>query len=264
MLSTKPELFKPSTTPFTHLVLISPFPTPLLLLLPPEIPTFLVYSLGFTTSLRVSAPTHTIVETHPDSLTDLRLLNPWSELSSMAMERTINLELQQKEDSNVGMDDHEHGHVPYLILLLKYLEDWKQNHGGSYPTTYKEKGELKTLIQNSMRTHVPGGSEENYEEAIAAVLKNVREAEVSIGTKEVLNDTKCANLMPEVCSVSTKVAAMSLADTLDSKTDNFWIIARAVKNFLENPEQGNGLLPLSGGIPDMKAESNGYVDLQNV
>lgn len=182
----------------------------------------------------------------------------------MAAERTTNLEIQQKVDGDEGMSDHEHGHVPYLILLLKYLEDWKQSHSGSYPTTYKEKGEFKALIQDNMRTNVPGGSEENYEEAIAAVLKNVREAEVSSGTKEVLNDTKCVNLALEVCSISAKVAAMNLADALDSKTDNFWIISRAVKDFLENPEQGNGLLPLSGGIPDMKAESNGYVDLQNV
>lgn len=48
------------------------------------------------------------------------------------------------------------------------------------------------------------------------------------------------------------------------KSTNFWIIAKAVKQFLESPEQGNGLLPLSGGIPDMKAESSDYVALQNV
>lgn len=162
------------------------------------------------------------------------------------------------------MSDHEHGHVPYLILLLKYLEDWKQSHGGGYPKSYKEMGEFKALIQDHMRTHVPGGSEENYEEAISAVFKNVRGAEVSNETKEVLNDEKCTNLTPEVCSVSNKVAALNLADTLDAKTTNFWIIARAVKDFVENPEQGHGLLPLSGGIPDMKAESSGYVVLQNV
>lgn len=197
-------------------MLISPIPTPLLLQLPPEIPTFLVNSLGFTLSLRISAPTHTIVETHPDSLVDLRLLNPWSELLNIAAERTRNLEVQQKEESDGGMSDHEHGHVPYLILLLKYLEDWKQSHGGSYPTTYKKKGEFKAFIQNSMRTHVAGGSEENYEEAIAAVLKNVREAEVSSGSKEVFNDDKCTNLTPEVCSVSIKVPPMNLADWMPS------------------------------------------------
>lgn len=30
------------------------------------------------------------------------------------------------------------------------------------------------------------------------------------------------------------------------------------------PDQGNGLLPLSGGMPDMKAESHGYIALQNM
>lgn len=149
----------------------------------------------------------------------------------MATERTTNLEIQQKVDGDGGMSDHEHGHVPYLILLLKYLEDWKQSHGGNYPATYKEKGEFKVLIQDNMRTNVPGGSEENYEEAIAAVLKNVREAEVSSETKEVLNDTKCANLTLEVCSVSIKVAAMNLADALDLRPTTSGLLPELSKIF---------------------------------
>ena len=44
----------------------------------------------------------------------------------------------------------------------------------------------------------------------------------------------------------------------------FWIIARAVAEFVEDPEQGAGLLPLSGSFPDMKAESEAYVRLQNL
>jgi len=58
--------------------------------------------------------------THPDSLVDLRLLNPWPELSALAAEKTRNLDLPEPEG---GMSDHEHGHVPYLLLLLGYLED---------------------------------------------------------------------------------------------------------------------------------------------
>ena len=48
------------------------------------------------------------------------------------------------------------------------------------------------------------------------------------------------------------------------KSSNFWIIARAVAEFVTNPQQGNGLLPLSGGVPDMKAESKEYVKLQTL
>ncbi|KAI5816844.1 hypothetical protein BZA77DRAFT_353409 [Pyronema omphalodes] len=69
LLSSRPELFTPSTSPFTHIIIVSPFSTPDILQLSPEIPTFLV-------------------QTHPDSLTDLRLFNPWEELTALAVEKT--------------------------------------------------------------------------------------------------------------------------------------------------------------------------------
>ena len=120
-----------------------------------------MHSIGFTSILRISAPTRCIVETHPDSLIDLRLLDPWEELSALVTERTANLDLPESEG---GMDDHAHGHVPFALLILKYLSDWKAAHDGKHPASYKEKNELKDLIRNHMRTNV-GGSEENYDEA---------------------------------------------------------------------------------------------------
>lgn len=50
-----------------------------------------------------------------------------------------------------------------------------------------------------MRMNVPGGSEENYLEAAAAVFKNVREAEVSSDTEAVLTDSRCTNPGADVC-----------------------------------------------------------------
>lgn len=41
---------------------------------------------------------------------------------------------------------------------------------------------------------------------------------------------------------------------------SFWIIADAVKQFYEK----YGVLPLPGNVPDMKAKSNVYVELQNI
>lgn len=145
--------------------------------------------------LRIFAPSRCIVETHPDSLIDLRLLSPWDELSAVAAERTKNLDLPENEG---GMDNHEHGHVPYVLLLLKYLEDWKASHDGRRPSSFKDKTELKDMIRNNMRTNVPGGSEENYDEAIAAVMKNVREAELSSHTRAIFEDPRCLELSTEV------------------------------------------------------------------
>ena len=49
-----------------------------------------------------------------------------------------------------------------------------------------------------------------------------------------------------------------------AQADSFWVIAHAVRQFLERDDQGAGFLPLSGGFPDMKAESSTYVKLQNL
>ncbi|KAF8244247.1 hypothetical protein K440DRAFT_610226 [Wilcoxina mikolae CBS 423.85] len=241
LLSCKPELFQPDTTPFTLIVVVSPFSTSDILQLSSQIPTIIVYSLGFTTVLRIAAPTQFIVKTHPDSVTDLRLLNPWQELSSLASKQTKNLDLAQRDG---GMSDHRHGHVPYVLLLLKYLEDWKASHNGQHPLSYKEKTEFKEMIFDKMRKNVAGGSEENYEEAAAAVLKHVREPDISCHTQVVLTDLRCTN------------------PTADSP--NFWIIANALREFRERADQGTGLLPLSGGFPDMKTESSSYVELRNI
>ena len=55
-----------------------------------------------------------VVETHPEDVVDLRLDCPWPELARLAS--SINFS---------EMDDFEHGHVPYVLLLLKLLEQWK-------------------------------------------------------------------------------------------------------------------------------------------
>jgi NEDD8-activating enzyme E1 regulatory subunit len=55
------------------------------------------------------------VETHPEDVVDLRLDNPWPELAQLA----DTLEFDE-------MDDFEHGHVPYILILLKLLETWKR------------------------------------------------------------------------------------------------------------------------------------------
>jgi amyloid beta precursor protein binding protein 1 len=56
-----------------------------------------------------------VVETHPEDVVDLRLDNPWPELAQLAN----SLEFEE-------MDDFEHGHVPYILILLKLLETWKR------------------------------------------------------------------------------------------------------------------------------------------
>ncbi|KAL4780976.1 hypothetical protein BJX76DRAFT_336487 [Aspergillus varians] len=197
------------------------------------IPVLYTRSVGFYSIFSLQLPAvFPIVETHPDpeSTQDLRLLNSWPELA-VAGASISNLD---------SLNDHQHGHVPYVLLLLHYLEKWKEAHDGNVPSDYKEKSAFRDFVRSSARTNNPQGGEENYDEAVAAVLKSLNPFSLRSSTKEIFQLEECKQL------------------TTDS-TD-FWVIASAVREFYEMHQ----VLPLPGSLPDMKAQSADYVSLQNI
>ncbi|KAK4697489.1 NEDD8-activating enzyme E1 regulatory subunit, partial [Lecanoromycetidae sp. Uapishka_2] len=199
-----------------------------------SIPLFYVHSIGFYSHFSVQLPAQfPIVDTHPDptSTQDLRLLNPWPELLSFMREKTENLETQS---------DHDHGHVPYILLLLHYLDVWKASRKGEPPANYPQKKEFKVMVEDGARRNNSEGGEENFDEAAAAVLKSLNTPSISSGLREVFEAEDCKNL-----------AAGSA---------NFWVIANAISVFYAL----HGVLPLPGVLPDMKAQSSDYIQLQNL
>ena len=228
-----------SLRPYSHILVASPLDPQLLFTISEHAqrthtPVCYLHCVGFYAHFSLHLPpTFPIVDTHPDpnSTTDLRLVKPWSTLSEFAIQKTKNLE---------SMNDHEHGHVSYVLLLLHYLEKWKEGHDGGFPSTYKEKNEFRESVRAGMRTNNAEGSEENYEEAIAAVLKSLNEPAPSSAVKDVLNAPECKDLSPQ--------------------SANFWVVANAISQFYKK----HGVLPLPGSVPDMKAQSADYIQLQNV
>lgn len=155
-------------------------------------PLFYIHSSGFLIHFSVQLPhTFPIVDTHPDpaSTSDLRLLKPWPELVEYAEKRTRNLE---------SLANHEHGHIPYLLLMLHYLEEWKKSHDGSLPSTYKEKNEFKKVLDDGMRKNNAEGGEENYEQAISAVLKTLNSPAPSSGARGVFEAPEAQNATASV------------------------------------------------------------------
>lgn len=138
------------------------------------------------------------------------------------------------------MDEEAHGHVPWVIILLHYLAVWQSTHNGKPPQNYKEKSEFRELVRGAMRTDTAEGSEENFEEAIGAVLKSLNPHTASSAVKEVFAAPECLNLTAE--------------------SADFWTIAHAVHDFYTK----HGVLPLSGSLPDMKAKSADYIQLQSL
>ncbi|KAI1615070.1 amyloid beta protein binding protein 1 [Exophiala viscosa] len=198
-----------------------------------SIPIISIQSAGFYGSFSIQLPHEfPIVDTHPDpeSTQDLHLLAPWSELES-AIDSLGDLS---------ALSDHDHGHIPYILLLLYYLREWKSSHNGSYPSTFKEKTEFRELVRSGARTNSPEGGEENYDEACAAVLKSIGPPPVGSGCKEMMSMPTCTDLKTE--------------------SANFWVIAHAIKTFYD----AHGVLPLPGSLPDMKATSSEYIRLQGL
>ena len=197
------------------------------------IPVVYTHSVGFYSTFSLQLPSEfPIVETHPDPETtqDLRLLNPWPELTAAAS-RISHLD---------SLDDHQHGHIPYILLLLHYLVKWKDDHNGNVPSNYKEKSEFRELVRADARTNNPEGGEENYDEAVAAVLKSLNPFTLRSTIREIFDMEECKSLKPGC--------------------NDFWIIAAAVREFYLKHNE----LPLPGSLPDMKAQSADYISLQNI
>ena len=200
-----------------------------------SIPLFYIHSTGFYSHFSIQLPDlFPIVDTHPDpaSTQDLRLLDPWSALTTLQEEMAQDIDI---------LDDHRHGHIPYLVLLLHYLGEWKSTHGGQPPQNYKEKKEFKALVESGARTSSAEGVEENYAEAASAVLKSLNLSSTPSGLKQIFEEPAC--------------------DFQFLGTSNFWPIAAGIREF---HKKNKGLLPIPGSIPDMKAQSADYIRLQNV
>ena len=185
-------------TEYTLVLLIGPFKSPEVLeklsghATTKSIPLFCVHCVGFYSQFSVQLPVEfPIVDTHPDpvSTQDLRLLKPWLELLEFMRSKTKDLD---------SLSDHEHGHIPYLLLLLYFLEKWKASHNGKPPADYQEKKAFKAMIEEGARKNNPEGGEENFDEAAAAVLKSLNPPAISSGVKEVLETEDARELKKQV------------------------------------------------------------------
>ena len=79
---------------------------------------------------------HVVVESHPDeTLPDLRLDRPWTQLDEFLSEESARLSTMTRT---------QHGHTPYPVILHHYLNMWRKDHEGTIPTKYSDKKLFKS------------------------------------------------------------------------------------------------------------------------
>ena len=103
------------------------------------------------------------------------------------------------------------------------------------------------LFSTAMRSREDLETEdlENFEEALRAVNTALQPTRIPSTVEAITQDPKCVNL--------------------SSKSEDFWILVRGLKDFLDDTTGNPGsLLPLRGSLPDMFADSKRYIDLANL
>lgn len=104
-----------------------------------KVPLLVCRSYGFVGMARLQIKEHTIIESHPDNQnTSYRLLKPFPELRTYF--ESFDLDSMELKD---------HAHIPFVVILYKYLQDFIKLYGAA-PKTYKEKGLLKDLIRKGI------------------------------------------------------------------------------------------------------------------
>lgn len=85
-----------------------------------------------------------VVESHPDNQNpDLRLDQPFPSLR----EHVDSIQLS-------SLELKEHAHIPYVVLLLKFLQKWKAEKGPSLPKNRTEKEQFKEMIKQGVHINL--------------------------------------------------------------------------------------------------------------
>jgi amyloid beta precursor protein binding protein 1 len=196
------------------------------------------FVFSFIGTIRLQLVEHYILEAHPDdSIPDLRLDRPLK--SFIAHCDSINFNNLTRE---------EHLHLPSLIILYKTLQEWqKQTNRTDLPRIKKEKDEFKQILDKlshhtAYDVNDSNRSLENFDEAKRTIPSRLVNTTIPSTINDLFQDNSCIEL--------------------SNQSNIFWFIINAIRLFTQN--EGQGLLPVRGQVPDMITNTNSYVKLVEI
>ncbi len=132
----------------------------------------------------------------------------------------------------------EHAHIPFIVILYRALQHWKESHQGNVPSTAADKKEFQEAVKRLSHNL---NNEVNFQEAL----------------KDYYYAYKRSTPSSELQALIDKQRQRQLGK--DDEAFNFLI--RSLQIFLE---QNNSIVPLSGLLPDMTSTTDSYVQLQSI
>jgi len=194
-----------------------------------KIPFISIQINGMMARMRLQYPELRIMESHPSNdRTDLFI---WGEQlkSFPEMDEFCNRFDITTDDVTLK------AHLPCVAILAQYTKQYLEKHDNKLPETYKEKTEFKDEI-GAM------GDSENYLDAVHWASQCYLKPRIDKEIQAVLTDPK--------------------GEVLDGESKEFWILVRALRDFMDN--EGAGFLPCSTNIPDLTMDSKSYVELKAI
>lgn len=193
------------------------------------LPLLVVNAYGLLGHFRLQVTQHAVLDAKPDPPRhELRLARPFPALVAFAAQFDLH-----------KLATIDHAHVPFVVLLLQAMDTWKRSHQDTLPTTVSDKHAFKQLLQGMAWGGV--GHEVNFMEASEHAYK--------------------AYSSPIVPDEVEQVLAAARHMVLTDQTEEFWFLARGLAEFVDAHD---GLLPVTGVVPDMTASTDTYVALQQV
>lgn len=206
-----------------------------------SIPLFLVRSFGLLASLRFQMPELCITESHPDNDRSDLYLHPQQIKRFPALQAFCDSFaplLDKDKESASGDERRDHAHVPYAVVLVNMLQKFVKQTG-KVPSSFEEGKAFKKFIQAQSWDY---GEEENFAQAVEFAHRIYRLPQLDALTQQVIDDPKAA--------------------VITRDTPHFWILVRALRDFMA--AEGAGNLPVSSAIPDMISEPKHYVALKEI
>lgn len=219
-----------------------------------------VHSYGLIGIVRLQTPPLPIMDPKPrDTVPDLRLVRPFPALAALH---------QSMVGDYATLENHQHSHIPYPLVLLKISDEWKQqehrtmddgngNNDGTtrgMPGTYEEKQAFALAVRMASRNY---DTELNFQEAVrnaytAYTERSIDRLHLTALSRDVAVATASANVAGKN-SCSCSHAAV--------RCQHLHRLLQALEEFLQRHD---GQPPVHGSIPDMTASTDWYVQLQTV
>ena len=191
-----------------------------------NIPFIVSHSYGLLGSVRVVAREHVIVETKPDADTANLWVHPEQLIRFPELKQFIDTFAPQIESDQIEIQSH----VPFAVLLGYFIQSFVKTH--NVPSSYSEQELFKEFVKNKA---INFGQELNFIEALKFAYKAYSKPKVSQDLLHLLQNPS------------------------EEKTP-FWICIRALAVFREE----FGMMPVTGVVPDMHADTKSYVALVKI